>query len=89
MLLSDPNDDAFDMSTEILIVCLVLTATFYYTNCCAADEMAKSDGTGGIIQDNETVLDQETIMAMCNETFRTPMGMLFVFFFACRIVQFS
>lgn len=79
MLLSDRNDDAFDMSSEILIVCLVFTATFYYTNCCAADELAKSGagaGANGIIQDNETVLDQETIMAMCNETFRTPMGML-------------
>lgn len=66
------------MSKQILIVCLLLTAIIYYTNCCAADESTKSEIMNGMSPDNETNLDQEAIMAMCNETFRTPMGMLFI-----------
>lgn len=63
------------MSNRILIICLVLTAAVYYTNCCAADEPTKMESANRVTQDNET-LDQEAIMMMCNETFRTPMGTL-------------
>lgn len=63
------------MFSNIAVVCLALALTFYYVNCCATDESTKIEGMNGMAQDNETHLDQETIMAMCNETFRTSMGM--------------
>lgn len=61
------------------MVCLVLASTFYCTKCCAVDESSKTESVYGMIQDNMTLQDQEAIMAMCNETFRTPMGMLLIF----------
>lgn len=63
------------MFSKVAIVCLVLVATFCYVKCCATDESTKTEGINGMAQDNETHLDQEAIMAMCNETFRTSMGM--------------
>lgn len=69
---------AFEMFSEMLMAYLLVGTVVYCVQCCAADEIKKTEETNGLTQDNETLLDQEATMAMCNETFRTPMGMLLI-----------
>lgn len=65
------------MSKTIMIIFFVFATVFYGTNSCAADESTRIEYISDMNQQNET-FDQDAIMAMCNETFRTPMG-LFIF----------
>lgn len=69
---------AFEMFSEMLMSCLLVGIVAYCVHCCAADEFRKTEEMNELTQDNQTLLDQEATMAMCNETFRTPMGMLFI-----------
>lgn len=67
---------AYEMFSEMLMACLLVGTVFHCVHCCAADEMKNTEEMNGVTQNNETLLDQEATMAMCNETFRTPMGTL-------------
>lgn len=59
------------MANNYLIV-FILTALFCFMDCCDADE-SKIENTEE--QNVSLALDQEAIMNMCNETFRTSMGL--------------
>lgn len=62
--------------TKCFIV-LVLTTVLCCVYCCGATTEEKTQQAPSTKpNDAETdQLDQETIMMMCNETFRTPMGL--------------
>lgn len=58
----------------VLMAALCLGSTY----CCAADNAPQPTTTPAIaaksLDDSSDQLDQEAIMQMCNESFRTPMG---------------
>lgn len=76
------------MLSKVLLVVLV-TVALCMVHCCAAEDTTNDPKTGmsnGVNKDGESAeLSQTDIMLMCNESFRTSMGMSF--FFNCSFGQ--
>lgn len=62
---------AFTMNFIVFVITMVLCCTY----CCEAEETQTQQSIPMKSNDNEAdQLDQEAIMMICNETFRTSMG---------------
>lgn len=57
------------MVKHVLFAALVISL-IYFGCCCAVDGPSPAER-----DDDGNVVDQDAIMAMCNETFRTEMGL--------------
>lgn len=57
------------MANHVLFTVLMITLIYFGCCCCAVDDIQKT-----IDDNNDNQMDQDSIMAMCNETFRTSMG---------------
>lgn len=59
-----------------LLFSVLMIALFCFGRCCAVDEPQQAIQQS-MDDNNENQLDQDSIMAMCNETFRTSMGITY------------
>lgn len=65
-----PTTKPIKMVKHVLFAALAVSL-IYCGCCCAVDGPSLAEGNGG----GGGVLDQDAIMAKCNETFRTEMGL--------------
>lgn len=64
------------MAVPKYCILFVMLAILSCAFCCAAEEQQQPQSTVKSSTDTDSAdqLDQETIMMLCNETFRTSMG---------------